>query len=270
VSKIIQKKAKIISNINLTSNYYKLSLELPEFARIARPGQFLMIRVNQDYNPFIRRPFSIHSVSLKSKAAESSIAILYEAVGVGTELLSKKKTGQYLDVLGPLGNGFSILDARFSILVGGGIGIAPLLFLAEQASIQYPASSIQVLIGANTKREILCQKKFAKLGFSVKISTNDGSTGFRGNVTELLRRILLTTHNSQLTTIYACGPKSMLREISLISQQNSIPAQVSLDEYMACGLGVCMGCMIKTKKAHRFVCRDGPVFDASEISWYNK
>ncbi len=267
LAKIIQKKAKIVSNIHLTGDYYKLALDLPEIARIAQAGQFVTLRVSEGHQPLLRRPFSIHSVNNgKSRHNKGRIEILYKVVGRGTEILSEKKPGEYLDVLGPLGNGYSILDTRYSILIGGGMGIAPMLFLAQQTRIQYPASRIQVLIGAKTKKEILSKKEFATLGCSVKISTDNGSAGFKGKVTDLLKYILSTNHY-RLSTIYACGPKPMLREISIISRQHNIPAQVSLEEYMACGLGVCLGCMVKTKSGYQAVCKEGPVFDSTKIIW---
>ena len=272
--KIIQRKARVLANVHLVGNYYKLALNLPEINRVVRPGQFVMLRINQDYKPFLRRPFSIHKIAQSSKLKAQRkrkgpeakcIEILYEVVGKGTELLSQKKPGQYLDVLGPLGNGFSIFDTRCSILVGGGIGIAPLLFLAEQLLAVSPQRLV-VLIGAKTKKEILCKKEFAGLNLDVKISTDDGSVGFPGKVTDLLKHLLLTTDYGPMT-IYACGPKPMLREISVISKKYNIPAQISLDEYMACGLGVCLGCMVRTRRGYKSVCKEGPVFDSTEIIW---
>ena len=273
MSKIIQKKIKVLSNIHLTGSYYRLAFNLPQVTRVAQPGQFLMLHINQGYRPFLRRPFSIHRVS-------PQIEILYEVVGKGTQLLSQKKPGQYLGVLGPLGNGFnyqlpitnyaassstlSLGGGQLPILIGGGIGIAPLLFLAEEL-ITVHCQPLIVLIGAKTRKEILCQKEFANLGASVKISTDDGSAGFKGKVTELLKITLSKTCQRQSTTIYACGPKSMLKEIAIISKQYNIPAQISLDEYMACGLGVCLGCMIETKEGYQRVCKEGPVFDSTII-----
>jgi dihydroorotate dehydrogenase electron transfer subunit len=266
VSKIIQKKTRIVLNIHLTGDYYKLVLNLPEIARCARPGQFVMLRVANDYQPLLRRPFSIHSVNNgKSGHNRGQIEILYQVVGRGTEILSEKKPGEYLDVLGPLGNGFSILDSRYSLLVGGGMGVAPLLFLAQELSTVNRQLST-VLIGAKTKRALLSKKEFANLGLRVKISTDDGSAGFEGKATDLLK-YLLSTLNSKPSTIYACGPKSMLKEIAIISKQYHIPAQISLEEYMACGLGVCLGCMVKTKSGYQAVCKEGPVFDSSRIIW---
>ena len=271
MSKIIQDKAKILANIHVKEDYYKLAFDLPGVARISRPGQFLMVRINQGYKPFLRRPFSIHKVSPRA------IEIIYQVVGQGTRVLSQKTVGEYLDILGPLGNGFDLSGLSYpltTILVGGGMGVAPLFFLAQRLISKKGKSKNQrpvILIGAKTKRAVLCKKEFASLGLGVKISSDDGSAGFKGRVTELLKRVLRTAQLSRLAAeqyrIYACGPKAMLGEIAVIAKKYGIPAQVSLDEYMACGLGVCLGCMLKTRDGQQLVCKDGPVFDISEISW---
>ena len=132
VSKIIQKKSEVLSNLHVKGNYYKLALNLPEIVRFAQPGQFVMLRISNDYQPLLRRPFSIHSVGDQKSRHRNKVEILYEVVGKGTKILSEKKPGEYIDILGPLGNGFSILDARFSIIVAGGMGVAPLFFLAPR------------------------------------------------------------------------------------------------------------------------------------------
>jgi dihydroorotate dehydrogenase electron transfer subunit len=276
LAKIIRKKTKILSNVHLIGNYYRLTLDTPQIVRVALPGQFVMLRISNGYQPLLRRPFSIHRVGYNSKNPTSNIIeILYEVVGKGTEILSNRKAGECLDVVGPLGNGFDLSAIRYplsAILVGGGIGVAPLFFLAQRLTERKTHNARRttlVLIGAKTKEEILSQKEFANLGCCVRISTDDGSAGFKGKVSELLKYLLRTT-NYELSTIYACGPKPMLKEIAIISKRYNIPTQISLGEYMACGLGVCLGCMIETKGGQKFICRDGPVFDASEIKGYDK
>jgi dihydroorotate dehydrogenase electron transfer subunit len=150
------------------------------------------------------------------------------------------------------------------------MGIAPLVFLAEklvEINNQQLTINNLVLIGAKTKRQILCEKEFRNLGFDVKIATDDGSRGTKGKVTDLLKNILLATRYSLLATIYACGPRPMLKEISCISAAYKIPAQISLEEHMACGIGACLGCVVKTKNGYQRVCKEGPVFNAAEIMW---
>ena len=254
-------KAKLIKNIEVIQKYYKILLYCPRIAKIAKPGQFVEIKVSDNYEPFLRRPFSIHRVK------GNNIEISYEVLGKGTDILSQRKPGEYLDVIGPLGNGFSpVLRTPYSVLVAGGMGVAPLLFFAEQTRIQNPESRIQILIGAKTKNQILCEKEFKKLGCTLKFSTDDGSRGFKGKVTDLLEDLLRTRY-SVLSTIYACGPKPMLEEISRISCKYNIRAQISLEEHMACGTGICFGCAVKTKYGYKRVCKEGPVFNADEIIW---
>ena len=258
-SDFFQVQARIIQNIKVAPDYYKMVIGAPQIAKKALPGQFVNLRVSDKYEPLLRRPLSIYRVS------SSAIEVLYKVVGVGTKILSQKKPKDKIDILGPLGSGFSILDARSSILVGGGMGIAPLLFLAEQTRIQYPESSIRILIGAMTKKEILCEKEFKDLGCQVKISTDNGSRGFKGKVTTLLKELLSSEICHLRSVVYACGPKPMLKEIASISKKYKIPAQISLEEHMACGIGVCSGCVVETRDGQKRVCKDGPVFDAKEV-----
>lgn len=253
--RVFQVKAKILSNKKIKNNYLHCIFNAPQIAKDARPGQFVNIRITDSLDPLLRRPLSIHLVR------GSRIEILYEVVGKSTRVLSGKKPGEYLDIIGPLGRGFDLESKpRVSILIGGGMGVAPLVFLAKKLKTKKLA-----LIGAKTKDHIHCEKEFKELGCGVKISTEDGSKGFKGRVTGLLKKILLITYNLQLTTIYACGPKPMLKEIALISKEQNIPSQISLEEHMACGIGACLGCAVETMHGYKRVCKDGPVFDADKI-----
>lgn len=257
---MVQIRAKLIKNIEVAPKYYKILLCAPFIAKHALPGQFVEIKVGNSFEPLLRRPFSVHRIK------GDSIEILYEIVGKGTEILSKSKTGEYLDVIGPLGNGFSILDTRSLILVAGGMGVAPLLFLVQASSVQRPASSIQVLIGARNKSQILCEQEFRQFGCEVKIATDDGSKGFKGRITDLLK-LALSTINYEHPTIYSCGPEPMLKALSVISKEHKIPAQISLEAHMACGIGVCLGCVVNTIDGYKRVCKEGPVFNSEEIIW---
>ena len=194
------------------------------------------------------------------------------------------KSGEYLDIIGPLGSGFRLDESRITnhesrILVAGGMGTAPLVFLANKLIRKRTTnheSPITVLIGAKTKEDILCEKEFSKLGCEVMVSTDDGSRGFKGYVSDLLSHTL-STIDYRLSTIYACGPTPLLKEISRISYQRNIPAQLSLESHMACGIGACMGCVIKVTRApehqstrdfeYKRVCKEGPVFEANQILW---
>lgn len=256
---MVSTKAVIYNNLKIGENYFHLTLNARSIAGTCVPGQFVEVRIADSTEPLLRRPLSIH------RAGASRIEILYEAVGKGTELLSRKKTGESLDMIGPLGNGFTVQrkPKTVNILVAGGMGVAPLVFLAETLA----SRDVLVLIGARTKKQILCEKEFKKFGCDVKIATDDGSRGFKGRVTDLLAELLRTKHDVRSTALYACGPKPMLKAISEISKTHNIPAQISMEEHMACGIGACLGCVVKTKNGYQRVCKDGPVFDAREIVW---
>jgi len=258
---MFQAKAKLIYNKKINHDYFHCGLEAKNIARVSLPGQFVNLKITETFDPLLRRPFSIH------RAKGSTIEILYEVVGKGSRILSQKMAGEYLDIIGPLGNGFSVSDSRLAVLVAGGMGVAPLMFLAQ--TIRKPL----VLIGAKTKNHILCADEFKKLGCEVKIATDDGSLGFKGYVSELLKKTL-ATGDRRPATIYACGPKPMLKEITDISKNYKITAQISLEEHMACGIGACLGCVVETRNGKREprtqfeykrVCKDGPVFNAEEI-----
>jgi dihydroorotate dehydrogenase electron transfer subunit len=264
---MFQIKAKLIKNIEVAQKYYKILLSCPEIAKIAKPGQFIEIKVSDSDEPFLRRPFSIQRVRL------SNIEILYEVLGRGTGILSEKKSQEDLDIIGPLGNGFDyqspVTSHQSPVLVAGGMGVAPLFFLAEKL-VQSSRFKVQrrplVLLGAKTKTQIICEEEFKRLSCNIKIATDDGSRGSRGTVTDLLKH-LLSTMNYEPSTIYACGPRLMLREITAISKRYNIPAQISLEEHMACGIGACLGCVVNTTTGYKRVCKDGPVFDAKEVIW---
>ena len=268
---VFQTKAKLIKNVEVIKNCYTISLYCPQIARSAEPGQFLEIKASDNLEPLLRRPLSVHRVR------GDNIELLYEVVGKGTEILSRRKTGEYLDIIGPLGNGFDYAISNthnaIRILVAGGMGIAPLVFLADKLikrNKQYAQRNTTILIGARTKNQILCEKELRKLLYDVKTATDDGSRGFRGKVTDLLEVILKRNtqrHVQNNTAIYACGPRPMFQAISRLSVLYNIPAQLSLEEYMACGIGACLGCVVGTKTGYKRVCKEGPVFNAHELNW---
>lgn len=248
--------AKIISKKQISEKYFLITFLSDKIAKKVLPGQFVMIKIDNE-KTFLRRPFSICS------ASEKIFNIVFKIVGVGTEILSKKKTGDVLNIIGPLGNGyhFPLPTSHFPILVAGGTGIASLLFLASK--ITSPQKPI-ALLGFKTKSEILFETEFKKLGCEVIVSTEDGSKGFKGKVIDLLKKQLTTYHLPLTAVCYACGPKPMLKEVAEICKNKKLKCYVSLEERMACGVGACMGCVTP---AYKRVCKDGPVFDAKEIIW---
>jgi len=261
---IYQTQAEILSNQKLTFEYYKLRLHTPRISREAKPGQFIHIRIEDTYYPLLRRPFSIHRVE------GESIDILYQIVGLGTKILSQKRKGDSLNLIGPLGKGFWInQSAKQRILIAGGIGVAPLVFLAQRIREMRTFSTDNAplaFLGFKTKDKILCQKQLERLGMDVKIATEDGTYGYRGEVSEFFEQFIGNS-SSKYISVYACGPALMLKKLSQLSHRYLFFCQVSLEEKMGCGIGACRGCVVKGTSGYLRVCRDGPVFNIDEISW---
>ncbi len=259
--KIIQGKFKILSNQKKGLEHYQIKIKAPGIAQQACPGQFAHLLCTDTTEPLLRRPFSFH------RLGEDSFELLYEVIGAGTKLLAKKRKGDTIDLIGPLGNGFPILQPTTynlrPILIAGGMGVAPLLALAEKLKAQNPL----ILLGARSKKHLFCVNEFKKLGLKLRIATDDGSSGHHGFVTELLEDFLLHTTYDILYTIYSCGPKAMLKQVAKIAKLKKVPCYVSLEEKMACGLGACLGCAVKTRTGYQRVCKEGPVFDAQNIIW---
>ncbi|MCX5678928.1 MAG: dihydroorotate dehydrogenase electron transfer subunit [Candidatus Omnitrophica bacterium] len=263
-----QLKAEILSNKKVGSGFYRMKLGENYLAKITRAGQFVEVRCSSGAETLLRRPLGVHRIW------PDGIEMLYEVVGKGTALLSEKKAGEKLDMIGPLGNGFDTdLASDINILVAGGIGVAPLTALAENLRARQN-KKVHVMIGARTRSHIMCKEEFKSLGCSVKISTDDGSRGYKGFATELLINLLATckpeTYLPQFrrVMVYACGPMEMLRAVRAITLKRGIPCQVSLEERMACGVGVCLGCPVKMKTGgYKMVCKDGPVFNTEDLAW---
>jgi dihydroorotate dehydrogenase electron transfer subunit len=260
-----QVKAEILVNRKENGQYYRLVLDCPDIASSVSPGQFVMIKTGDDRTLLLRRPLSVHKVS------GGKLEFLYEVVGKGTGMLSGRKAGDRLDLLGPLGNGFDYRGKRSPgdrpVLVAGGMGVAPLVFLAEalrSGTRPGAGNKVLALIGAKTKNLVLCEKEFKNFGCDVKIATDDGSRGFHGRVTALLEESLGDTGH-RVSAIYGCGPNPMLKEISRVSKIFRLPAQVSLEAHMACGIGACLGCVVNTLDGYKRVCKEGPVFDAESL-----
>jgi len=257
--------AKILSNIEVAKSHFQMTLECPEIASIVKPGQFAHVLVCAQFDPLLRRPFTIY------KAKDGNVDILFQAIGKGTLLLSRKRTGEVVKVMGPLGNGFSIPDnLKTALLVGGGVGIATLMLLAEELIKE--KRRMLALIGARSQKMLLCVDEFREIGVDICVSTDDGSCGYKGFVTELLQEILQDVTRYQHPVIYACGPDEMLKTVTKISADVDIPAQIALENRMGCGVGACLGCSRKVRMQngayeYKRVCVEGPVFDGQEIIW---
>ncbi len=243
-----------ISNHEVMPGVQLIWLESPEIAAIAKPGQFAMVRCGED--TLLRRPLSMHQID------GNKLALLFQVISKGTAWLSHCKTGDEVDIFGPLGNGFSIQpDADNLLLVAGGIGIAPLYSLLSSASNQ--GHSIKILLGARTAIQLyLKEYKYQSIKAEFILVTEDGTGGYHGNVTEPIPQ-----HVEWADQIFACGPLSMYKAMAQMPELKGKPIQVSLEVRMGCGLGVCYGCTIKTQQGLKQVCQDGPVFNLEDIIW---
>ena len=246
--------APLISNDEVMPGVYLAWLKSPQIASVVRPGQFVMVHCGEEN--LLRRPFSIHQVDKQRE----NLALLYSVVGKGSHWLSKRQVGDAIDLLGPLGNGFFIHPkAHNLLLIAGGMGIAPLYFLAQEAANQ--GHSVTLLLGAQTEAQ-LCPGCLLPAVSSCITATEDGSAGRKGMITECLPEFI-----SQADQIFACGPTPMYRTLTNEPLLKGRQVQISLEVRMACGLGVCYGCSVKTKNGLRQVCQDGPVFQLDEIVW---
>ncbi len=253
---MFEKRVKIKKNEELGPGYFRMELDCPEIAAAGAPGQFVMVRVTEALSPLLRRPFSISDVD-----AGGSIALLIRVVGEGTRILSEKKAGESVDVLGPLGKGFDIGGLSGpALLVGGGIGAAPLIFLARRLAEKGVPG--RVLLGGRTAADILCAPVFESLGMEAETATEDGSLGRKGLVTELLAQAL--TPGASAFTVFSCGPEGMLKAVAGMCRRSGAACQLSLEAAMACGMGACLGCATpRSGGGYLHVCTDGPVVSAS-------
>jgi len=253
-------KVEILAVKAVSQHYYLLTLMAPRLARSVRPGQFVQVRVADGLDPLLRRPFSVHDWDAK----QGTVALLVQVRGKGSKMLADKRPGERLDVLGPLGRGFEISETKGrALLVGGGIGAAPLWSLARQ--LKDKTWDLTVLLGASADSLLVKAVDFSHLANTI-IATDDGSAGIKGKITKLLPLAA-----SDYNQVYACGPKPMLAALAVWTKAAGFPLQVSLDEVMACGMGVCLGCAqpVKHNKSVNYakVCTQGPVFDADEVVW---
>lgn len=241
-------ETEIKSNVKVAENIFCLEVNAPILAEISKPGQFVEIKISDDFT--LRRPLGIASTK------NDCVKIFYRVVGKGTKILSEKKCGENLNILGALGNGFKETEERI-LLVGGGMGLAPLLSVAEKFK------NVEVLIGGKNRSEVVFwYKEFRPLVKNFFVTTDDGSLGRKGFVTEILPSVL---ELDKYSAVYTCGPEIMMRGVALEVMARDIFCQVSFERRMACGLGACLSCSIDTVNGRKKVCKDGPVFDAREV-----
>ncbi len=257
-------QALIISNEQMAADLFEMEMIAPQVASLCKPGQFLQVGIDINRDPLLRRPISIYDVDQD----RGTIRLLYKVVGRGTHLLTTLKAQEYLDIMGPLGNGFTLpVQPVRAVLVGGGVGIAPLLYLARQ--LLALSGDVTVLYGAGNCRDLVAAQRFENLGAQVLAATMDGSEGYPGLVTDLLAEQIKPAETDM---IYTCGPEIMMAAVADFAVQHHIPGECSLEENMACAVGACLGCARKLKGSdanYVKVCKDGPVFSLQGIELYN-
>ena len=275
--KKVNRRLRVIENRPLSPEFFLLTLGSEQPLPEINPGQFANFLVENTNDVFLRRPFSIHDVDF----SHNFIKFFIQKVGKGTEQLSKLKSGDSVDVLFPLGNGFFGYEVRSTrcevstkhtpnpeprnpatLLVGGGCGIAPLLYLAK--ILNQNGVQPTILIGGRSKKNIFRVEEYVKYG-NVLLITEDGSLGEKG---------LITQHSifnqQKFDQIYCCGPEAMMKAVGKLAIEKNIPCQISLDNTMACGIGACLCCVTKTTEGHMCVCTEGPVFDVTKLIMYDK
>lgn len=255
--------APIVAHHEVAPQHFRMRLEAPHLAQQAVAGQFVHVlpRDGGLSDPMLRRAFSILSVQ------GDTFEILYRVMGRGTRQMSGWTVGQHVDIIGPLGRPFAPL-ADHSLLVGGGVGVPPLAMLAARPD----RKQVTALIGARNANDVLCREDFERLSVPYEVATQDGSLGHHGLVTELLQK-QLEQADQGTTAVYSCGPIPMLRAVAALCASFNIPCQVSLEENMPCGVGICNGCVAPVVghgddySRYRRICIDGPVCWSHEIDW---
>lgn len=252
-------EAKVVTHVQVAAEEYVLTLYCPTIAAKAQPGQFVMVQTSEQIQPLLRRPISIHDVD----EGQGLVVLYYHVVGTGTRLLSNFQLGQTLSVLGPLGQGFDLAIVESKVaLVGGGIGQAPLRYLAR--ALKSRGNEVLVIIGARDQEGLALVDYYQEQGMTLCLSTEDGSVGEKGFVTNWLTNLA----QDGVQRIYTCGPKPMMCAVKALAMAQGVPCQVSLEEKMACGVGVCLGCTCKSADPEAIypkVCTNGPVFWAEEV-----
>lgn len=256
-------KSKLLKKEELISGIFKFSVQADEIVSTAKPGNFIEIRVNDDIEPFLRRPISIYNMDKEKGILE----FIFQVKGKGTTILSKRNEGELIDIVGPLGFGtFKYSSYENLAIIGGGIGIFPLYELAKCAHDEN--KNVNTYLGFRNKDLVVLEDEFGKVSNNLTITTDDGSYAQKGFAIDFLKKDI---EDGKIDSIYACGPLPMLRAVRELAIEKNIPCQISLEEKMACGLGVCLGCAVKTAASpndapeYWHVCKGGPVFQAKEV-----
>lgn len=264
--KISDRLSVLVEQHSLGGNYVLLTFAHDEIAQGARAGQFAMLQPEKATDPLLRRPFSI----MDTNAQAGTFTIFLKAIGPGSSALAGMKKGEKAHALGPLGRGFSVpLENENAFLCAGGYGVAPFALFAQNIFGQ--ARTVQLFYGGRSASDLPLVAELEKRKYRPVLSTDDGTRGTKGRVSAPLLEALSST--SGPSRIYACGPHPMMHAIADIAADRGVPCEVSLDPWMGCGIGTCLGCVVKIRKPNeaapknRPACTYGPVFDATEVVW---
>jgi dihydroorotate dehydrogenase electron transfer subunit len=277
----VQRRVAIVENIRIARDTYRLRIECPEIARPIVPGQFLMLRLADWNDPLLARPFAFYGTLPGANGASASLDIVYVTFGRMTRRLSQLECGVELDVWGPLGNGFPVIPTEHLIMVAGGIGQTPFLALGQEylgkrqfgdpPRLVPRAKRVTLCYGVRNAELLAGVDDFKSAGFDVHISSDDGSVGHHGFVTDLLGRVLDETRGKDRLVV-CCGPEPMMKAVADLCRLNETRCIVSLETPMACGIGICFSCVAKVRQPDgdwdwKRTCVEGPVFDAERIVW---
>ena len=247
----------IVENSPIGVGFFRLVIQHPSKLPQINAGQFVEVQIPDTAHTFLRRPISIHDVNY----SDNIVSLLVKNVGNGTNLLSKLHVGDTVNVVYPLGNGFTTdTQYRKVLLVGGGVGTAPLLYLGKV--LKSKGVNVEYLFGARDAEGLLCIADFEQVG-KVNITTENGSVGTKGMVTNHD----IMNHLTDFDAVMVCGPTPMMKAVGKACQTVNVQCEVSLENKMACGIGVCLCCVTKTTEGHRCVCSEGPVFNINQLEW---
>jgi dihydroorotate dehydrogenase electron transfer subunit len=234
----------------VSKEHYLLKIRIPGAS--PAPGQFINIRIGTGTDPLLRRPFSVYNYS------NGIIDIIMRVVGKGTDILKNHDPGN-IDVIGPLGKGFTLEKNSNVLLVGGGVGAAPLYFLARELNAR--DCKVTFIFGASNREFIYCEEAFSSVSEKIIFTTDDGTYGEKGIATDVMKNIL---KDNKLNRIYTCGPFKMMESVFLLGKDHE-PVEISMENYYGCGVGVCAGCTVMTKDGYKRACIDGPVFNGADV-----
>lgn len=249
---------KVVENETLNSTNFLIKVKSEEQLPQIKPGQFVNVEIKEASEVFLRRPFSIFEVDYK----ENTLSMIIKILGKGSKKLTEIKVGSSISIVYPLGKSFTYPEKRDKVLlIGGGSGVAPMLFLAKESGL--PIENVDILLGARTKEDHIDVSEYSKYA-GLHYASEDGSLGEKGFVTQ---HSVFTTNLQAYDKIYACGPDGMMRAIAKEAKATNVFCEVSLENLMACGFGVCLCCIEPTNKGNQCVCTDGPVFNIKDLKW---